>query len=455
MDQPGSTSLPHPVRSLPPTGLRALRCVPLRDLLSADPQVRQIDRSVEARYGVTQELLRPPQGPVWFRGQPGGGLAGNLWASRERVAEYFGVGTAALPDLLLDALEHPLAPEVVPASQASWSAHDGPADLTSLPIPFFYPEDAGPYLSAAVFSSHWKGKRNLSFHRIWAQGPTGGPVRLVPRHLDRMVRESRKEGVELPVSVVLGGPLEFLLAAAVSTDYAADEMEIASALCRKRLGRPLRVVELENGTRVPAEAEIVFEGKFTMKDAREGPFLDILGTYDAIREQPVLELQRRRSVVDPILPVIVGGAQEHFILMGLPREPMILRAVRAVVPGTKAVRLTEGGAAWLHGVVSIEKRRDGDGRNAILAALSGHASMKRVIVVDHDIDIFDDREVEWALATRFQADRGLLTIPHAVGSSLDPSATTDGQTCKWGLDATLPVKADRRPFTKGRLPPPR
>lgn len=446
--------MPHPVRSLPPSGLRALRCVPLKDFLTADPQVRTIDRPVDLRFEVARELLRPPEPPVWFRGQKEGGLVGNLWTSRDRVARYFGVEPRALPDLLLEALEHPIPPEVVPASQATWSAREGPADLTHLPIPYFYPEDAGPYLSAAVFSATWKGKRNLSFHRIWARGPTGGPVRLVPRHLDRMVREARKENTELPVSVVLGGPLEFLLAAAVSTDYATDEMEIASALCRKRLGRPLRVVELANGTRVPAEAEIVFEGRFTLQDEQEGPFLDILGTYDAVREGPVLELTKRRSVEDPILPVIVGGAQEHFILMGLPREPMILRAVRAVVPGTKAVRLTEGGAAWLHGVVSIEKRRDGDGRNAIMAALSGHASMKRVIVVDHDIDIFDDREVEWALATRFQADKGLLTVPHAVGSSLDPSASTDGLTCKWGLDATLPMKTDRRPFTKGRLPPP-
>ena len=214
----------------------------------------------------------------------------------------------------------------------------------------------------------------------------------------------------------------------------------------------MRVVELDGGMRVPSDAEIVLEGRFTKRDVPEGPFLDILGTYDAVREAPVLELARMHTVEHPVLPVIVAGAREHFLLMGLPREPMILRSVRAVVPGAQAVRLTEGGAAWLHGVVSIDKRRDGDGRNAILAALSGHASMKRVVVVDRDIDIFDDREVEWALATRFQADHGLLTIPHAVGSSLDPSATPEGMTCKWGLDATLPVKTDRRPFTKGHLP---
>lgn len=438
--------------SLPPAGVRALKSVPLWDFLSADPEVRVIDERKDVKLGLTRELVAPPQGPVWFRGQGEFTAAGNLWPNRARLGRYFGVAPGELTELLLRALEHPSPPELVPASEATWSAREGPADLTKLPVPWLYPEDAGPYLSAAVFSALWKGKRNLSYHRLWVQGPTGGPVRLVPRHLDRMVRESRKEGVELPVAVVLGAAPEFLLAAAVSTDWAVDEMEIASELHRLRTGRALRVVELPGGSRVPAEAEIVLEGRVTRRDVAEGPFLDILGTYDTVRQQPVVEFTRMRSVEKPVLPIIVAGAPEHFLLMGLPREPMILRSVRAVVPGTKAVRLTEGGAAWLHGVVAIDKRRDGDGRNAIMAAFSGHSSMKRVVVVDADIDIFDDREVEWALATRFQADKGLLTIPHAVGSSLDPSATADGQTCKWGLDATLPVASDRRPFTKGRLP---
>lgn len=438
--------------TLPPGGVRALRPVPLWDFLSSDPEVRVVDEPRDLKLGLTRDLVREPQSPTWFRGFPGVTVAGNLWASRERLAGYFGVGPLELTDFLLDALEHPVPPELVPASEALWHAKESPADLSKLPVPWLYPDDAGHYLSAAVFSAQWKGKRNLSYHRVWVKGATGGPVRLVPRHLDRMVRESRKEGVELPIAVVLGAPPEFLLAGAVSTDWAVDEMEIASALHRKRTGRPLRAVELPGGMRVPSEAEIVLEGRVTKEDIDEGPFLDILGTYDAVRKQPVVRFERMHTVERPVLPVIVAGAREHFLLMGLPREPMILRSVRAVVPGTKAVRLTEGGAAWLHGVVAIEKRRDGDGRNAIMAALSGHSSMKRVVVVDSDIDIFNDQEVEWALATRFQADKGLLTIPHAVGSSLDPSASTDGLTCKWGLDATLPVAADRRPFTRGRLP---
>src|SRR3989475_13041279 len=103
------------------------------------------------------------------------------------------------------------------------------------------------------------------------------------------------------------------------------------------------------------------------------------------------------------------------MFMGMPREPIIQQAVSRAVPRVKAVRLTEGGCAWLHGVVSIRKQHSGDGKNAILAAFGAHTSMKQVVIVDEDIDVFDDRDVEWAIATRFQADRGLVVL-HDVRS---------------------------------------
>ena len=137
------------------------------------------------------------------------------------------------------------------------------------------------------------------------------------------------------------------------------------------------------------------------------------------------------------------------MLMGLPREPMILKTVRQAVPRVRNVRLTEGGCCWLNGVVSIAKNKEGDGVNAIMAAFTGHPSMKQVIIVDDDIDIFDDKEVEWAVATRMQADR-ILMIPGAAGSSLDPSS--HGKTTwKVGYDATIPLGADLSLYKKATL----
>jgi UbiD family decarboxylase len=425
--------------------------VPLARYLESDPEVRRVPGPVDLHLGVTREILEDPRRPTWFTGFPGCTLVGNLWSSRARVARALGVAPEGIPDRLLEGIEHPEPPEVG-EGPAPFHPLPGPVDLTKLPVPHFYPRDAGPYLTAAVFSARWKGKQNLSFHRLWVKGPTGGPVRLVPRHLDRMVRESRAEGVELPVAIVLGAPLEFTLAAAVSTDYAVDELEIASSLYRRRTGRPLPAVRLAHDLLVPRDSEIVLEGRVTLRDEAEGPFLDVLGTYDPVRSQPVVEIDRVSTVDHPVLPVTLAGTGEHYVLMGLPREPVILRSVRSLVPGVRAVRLTEGGAAWLHSVVSIEKRREGDGKNAALAAFAGHGSLKRVVVVDSDIDIFNDEEVEWALATRFQADRGLFLVPGATGSSLDPSAGKDNVTTKWALDATLPLGVDRRPFERERFP---
>jgi UbiD family decarboxylase len=200
--------------------------------------------------------------------------------------------------------------------------------------------------------------------------------------------------------------------------------------------------------RVPSQAEFVFEGRLTEQKVEEGPFVDITGTYDDRRSQPVFEVDRLYMRRDPIFHIVLPGGLEHYLLMGLPREPMIYRTVGQVVPKVHGVRLTEGGCCWLHGVVSITKNKEGDGINAAMAAFTGHPSMKQVVVVDEDIDVNDDRQVEWAVATRFQASRGLLVVNHAAGSSLDPSA--EGTTSKIGIDATKPL--GEKGFDLAKLP---
>jgi UbiD family decarboxylase len=105
---------------------------------------------------------------------------------------------------------------------------------------------------------------------------------------------------------------------------------------------------------------------------------------------------------------------------------------------------------WLHAVVSITKNHDGDGKTAGMAALSAHPSLKHVIVVDDDIDPDNMVEVEWAIATRLQADRGLVVVPYARGSTLDPSAR-EGITTKLIIDATVPV-SERSKYVRPRIP---
>jgi UbiD family decarboxylase len=192
---------------------------------------------------------------------------------------------------------------------------------------------------------------------------------------------------------------------------------------------------------VPAEAEFVLEGWITKELADEGPFVDLTGTYDLVRRQPIIEIQRITHRRDPLYHALLPGRLEHKLLMGMPREPTILAEVNKVARCLN-VHITPGGASWLHAVVQIAKQAPDDGRKAIAAALRGHASLKHVVVVDEDINIFDPHDVEWAIATRFQADRDLIVLADQPSSSLDPSAHhVPGQksrTAKMGLDATIP-----------------
>ncbi|MEM2936806.1 MAG: UbiD family decarboxylase, partial [Candidatus Bathyarchaeia archaeon] len=124
-----------------------------------------------------------------------------------------------------------------------------------------------------------------------------------------------------------------------------------------------------------------------------------------------------------------------------------------VGPSVGAVNLSMGGCSWLHAVISILKQAEGEGKNAIMSAFGAHGSLKHTIIVDTDIDVFNPAEVEWAMATRFQADEDLIVIPHARGSTLDPSADQEtGTTTKLGIDATRPLTKPKEKFEKARIP---
>ena len=139
----------------------------------------------------------------------------------------------------------------------------------------------------------------------------------------------------------------------------------------------------------------------------------------------------------PIYHSLLPASPEHLILMGMPRESTILQEVGKVVD-VSDVCLTEGGSGWLHCAVAINKKFNDDAKKAINAAFIGHKSLKYVVIVDNDINIHNPGEVEWAIATRFQADKGLVVVKNVKGSSLDPSSH-GGLTAKMGLDATKPI----------------
>ena len=222
------------------------------------------------------------------------------------------------------------------------------------------------------------------------------------------------------------------------------EFNYAAAL--KGHAQPLR--ECENGVPVPP-SEIVLEGQIDpKKTASEGPFVDLTGTYDLVRQEPIIELTRVMSTEDPIYHSILPAGVEHSLLMGVPYEPLIYKACQDVTKVTN-VTLTEGGRHYLHAIVQIEKQTEGDAKNAIMAAFASHTSLKHVVVIDHDIDIYNMSDIEFAIATRVKGNLDIMIIPNVRGSSLDPRAAPDGTTTKVGVDATAPL-SDRWKFERVR-----
>ena len=156
---------------------------------------------------------------------------------------------------------------------------------------------------------------------------------------------------------------------------------------------------------------------------------------------------------NPMYHAILPAGFEHKLLQGMPQEPRIFNAVKNTVPTVQNVVLTEGGCCWLHAAVSIKKQTEGDGKNIIMAALAAHPSLKHVVVVDEDVDIFDPQDIEYAIATRVKGDDDIIIVPKARGSSLDPKASEiDGTTTKVGVDATKsilePEKFERVSFSE-------
>jgi UbiD family decarboxylase len=365
---------------------------------------------------------------------------------RDRLCEVFSVTPGELIDVLAWGMANPEPPLVVDSAEAEvLQCKQEPIDLQKIPIPRHYQEDAGRYQSASVIIAEYEGIRNMSYHRQLLLGKRHCVARFVPRHLRTMYEKALANGDEIPIAVVNGADATVLLAAAMSFDEDLDEITVAAALHRRLHGKPLRMVRLPNGIAVPADSEYAMEARITLDLDDEGPYVDITGTVDEVRQEPVIEYDSVYHRSEPVFHALISAGVEHRTLMGMPRAPTIKAAVSEVVNCTD-VYLTEGGCGWLSSVVQIKPQHDGDGIKAIHAALDGHRSMKQVVVVDEDIDIANPIRVEWALMTRWQPDTDTVILTGQKGSSLDPSRDEDGSTSKIGMDATLPIGVDRGPF---------
>ncbi|MBR4225903.1 MAG: UbiD family decarboxylase, partial [Candidatus Methanomethylophilaceae archaeon] len=270
--------------------------------LGAD--VRRIAGRIESdSMDATRILMEDQEAVVLFEDLNGGRAAGNLYSTRDRIASALGVSKEGIVRHLMDAVSSPRPCEVVP--DPDFRACEREVRLMSLPIPKYFPEDGGRYITAGVVVAELDGRKNVSFHRMMLMDDRRIAIRLVPRHLFTLYKEAKAAGKELKVSICVGACAEVLLAAATSMDFGADELEVASAMHEKGHGSPLKVGRCDNGILVPAECDYVLEARITLEETKEGPFVDITGTYDFERQQPVIEVDRIWTRKDPVFHLLL------------------------------------------------------------------------------------------------------------------------------------------------------
>ncbi|WP_174363662.1 UbiD family decarboxylase [uncultured Caballeronia sp.] len=436
--------------------------------LSATARVATIDKHVSLKHELAAiaKRLDGKQAAVFLApGDHAIPVVSGFMSKRAWIAEAMGVAEKDLLKRFRDAADNPLPWSEVASREAACQqvVHTDGIDLHALlPIPTHSEHDNGPYITAGLVIARnpRTGVQNVSINRIQVHARERMAILLLPRHLHAFQKEAEAAGDALDVAVAIGvDPLTMLASQAISPiDF--DELEIAGALH----GAPLPVVKcVTNDVRVPAYAEIVIEGRIlpNVREA-EGPFGEFPKYYSAQEAREVIEVTAVTHRRNPIYHTIVPAEMEHLLLGAIPREATLLSHLQRSHPGVTDVHLSVGGVCRYHLWVQFAKKREGEAKNVILCAFGAHYDIKQVVVVDTDVDIHDASEIEWAIATRFQADRDLVLISGAQGSPLDPSTTVgqpddapshlQGISTKMGLDATRPVVYVGHVFTRVRIP---
>ncbi|HXV66641.1 MAG TPA: UbiD family decarboxylase [Nitrosopumilaceae archaeon] len=412
----------------------------IRRKVSTKYEIAAITEKVDGSYAVLFENILGKK----FR------LVSNLIGTRSRFAKAVGSHELNIHEKVISAIENPQKPKII--SKGKFMENHS-SDISILPIVSHFEKEPGPFITSSIIYSKnpEKGTQNSSFHRLLPLDKTHFSVRMVEgRDLHQAFMHAKKQNKDLKVSITVGVHPAISIAGAYQADWGKDELEIANSI----LGRKLCLVECPYSKMlVPSGAEIVMEGKILWNKTHKEWMVEMLRTYDFARFQPIFELDSLYYRNNPIFHDVLSGYSEHRLLMGMPIEAKLNRNLKKFFPQTKQVTMTNGGCNWLHAVVQIKKRKEKDSKLIIKKTFETHRSLKMVTIVDDDIDPNDPVSVEYALATRFQADRDLLILKNVRGSSLDPSSDQKKlKTAKLGIDATKSLSKRKEGFEIAKIP---
>jgi 2,5-furandicarboxylate decarboxylase 1 len=365
----------------------------------------------------------------------------NVVASRRALAFALGFDEARLALEYARRIKDPIKPVVVGDPPFRQRVLTGPdLDLARLPIPTYFPGDAGRYLTAGLLVARdpETGVETEGYHRFQVKGRDRLGVSLHSRR--RMFEYQRRAEARkqpLPCAIALGVHPLVSMGSLAYPPAEVGKFEVVGGL----LGAPLEVAPCATiDLQVPAAAEIVIEGEI-LAGVREpeGPFGEFTGYFSRRSTEHVFVARALAMRERPWFQSIGSGrAGDHITTLGLVREAEIHNALSRVVPNVTGVHVPLSGTSSFTAYVAIKQSRPGEAKHVIPIVLGVDHYLKLVIVVDDDIDVFDESEVLWAVATRMQADRDLVTIGGSLGAMLDPSADERGVTAKLGIDATRP-----------------
>lgn len=358
----------------------------------------------------------------------------NIYSTRDRLAEIIGIKAedfcrqwSRLSSIGGADLKKPLVP-------ADGSIENEEVKLSDLPLITYSDKDGGAYFTSAMFIANdpETGVGNLSYHRSMYISDDELRCRLAPRHHLTIYHEkAEKAGKPLEAAMLIGPPAHAFLTAAAPLPYDVDELEVAAQL----RGDPIKMrrckhIDLE----VPAETEVVIEGRFVPNERRaEGPFGEFMGYYVAEAPNAVFEVLGVTVRKDAMFHSILCGSPEEVLTLELSVSANIYQRLSAALPGIVNVTCQP---FVNHAIIQIEPQFEGHARQVMLATIGAEPIWaKQITVVDTDVDIYDMDDVQWAILTRSRPDKDMMIIPET------PSFYRDEAKDHWGrllVDATKP-----------------